>query len=224
MPSAPATVTANFTSPLVSVTPTSINFGNVYLFNFKSKNVTVKNIGTSPLTISNVSLTQGSGDDFSFVSLCPRTLAAGKSCDITVFFFADDVKADSATLNVTDNAPGSPQQVSLSATVINPQPSFNPTSLHFGTVQIGHSRTENVILTNTGTTALTISSINVTGANPGDFTSSNACPSSLGPGVNCTISVTFTPSTTGSRSADLTVTDNAQSSKQNVPLWGAGSH
>lgn len=79
-------------------------------------------------------------------------------------------------------------------------------------------------LTNTGTTALDITSISVTGADPGDFTQSNGCPSSLSPGYNCMISVKFTPSTTGSRSANLTVTDNTQGGKQNVPLSGRGSH
>jgi hypothetical protein len=225
--SAPESVTANFTSaPQISLTPTSINFGTAYLYALKDKNVTVKNIGTLPVTISSVSLTLGSGTnngDFTFVNLCPKTLAAGKSCIISTVFFAGNIGALSATLNVNDNAAGSPQQVSLSANVINPKASYKPGSLHFGSEPIGDSSTLGVTLTNTGTTALDITSVGVTGANAGDFVPSNACPSSLAPGDNCIISVTFTPSMAGPRSADLTVVDNAEGGTQNVPLAGRGN-
>ncbi len=225
--SAPQSVTANFTvsGPLVSLNPTSINFGTVYLFNLKVQNVTVKNVGTSALSFSHVSLTLGGGtnkNEFTFVDFCPKTLAAGKSCVVTVFFFAGNTGTPSATLNFTDNAPGSPQQVSLSATVINPKASFNPASLNFGTVHVGNNLTKNVTLTNTGTTELTITSLGITGANAGDFQNS-ACPSSLAPGADCIISVTFTPSMTGPRSAALTVADNAETVRQNAPLSGKGN-
>ena len=213
--------------PEVSVTPSSINFGTVHLLDLQEKNVTVKNIGTSPVTFTSVSLTLGSGtnrDDFTFVNFCPKTLEVGKSCILSVVFFARNVGSLSATLNINDNAAGSPQQVGLSATVINPRASFNPGSLNFGTVQVGHSSTKNVTLTNTGTTTLDITSVNVTGTDTGDFTRSNACPSSLAAGTDCIISVTFTPTTTGARSADLTVVDNAAISTQNVPLSGRGSN
>ena len=210
----------------ISVTPSSINFGTVHLLDLQDQNVTVKNIGTSPVTFTSISLTLGSGTnrrDFTWVNLCPKTLAVGRSCTVNLVFFAGNVGSLSATLNINDNAAGSPQQVGLSATVINPRASFNPGSLNFGTVQVGHSSTKNVTLTNTGTTTLDITSVNVTGADTGDFTRSNACPSSLAAGTDCIISVTFTPTATGARSADLTVVDNAAISTQKVPLSGRGS-
>jgi len=226
---APQSVTANFTQsgPIVTLNPTSINFGTVYLLSLKTSHVTVTNIGTSSLTISNVSVTPGSGTnrgDFTILSLCPRTLAAGKSCVIDVFFLAGNVGALSATINITDNASGSPQQVPLSANVINPRASLNPTSLHFLSVQVGESSTKDVTLTNTGTTALNMTSVGVTGADAGDFVPNSACPSSLAPGVSCTIAVTFTPSATGPRSATLKVVDNAEISTQSASLSGDGKN
>lgn len=224
---APQSVTANFTAaPQLSVTPGSINFGTAYLHSLKDQNVTVKNIGTVSVTINSVSLTLGSGtnkDDFTLVNLCPKTLAVGKSCVINVIFLAGNIGSLSGTIDVNDSAAGSPQQVSLSATVINPHASFSPSSLNFGTIDIGHHSTKSVTLTNTGTTALDISSISITGANESNYSQTNACPSSLSAGGNCIISVTFTPSATGTRSADLTVADNAEISKQNVSLTGKGS-
>ena len=223
---APESVTANFSSaPAITLTPTSINFGTAYLYSLNGREVTVKNTGTSSVTINSVTVTPGSGtnkNDFSDINFCPKTLAAGKSCTVSVVFLAGNIGSLSATLNVNDNATGSPQKVSLSATVINPQASYNPRSLSFGTVKVGHSSTKEVTLTNTGTTALDITGISVTGPNESDYTQSNACPSSLSPGADCEISVTFTPSKTGARSADLTVVDNAAISKQNVLLTGKG--
>jgi hypothetical protein len=231
MPAAPATVTGNFTTasaPAVTLNPTSLNFGTVYLLTPGSKNVTVKNTGNATLNISKVSVTLGAGTnagDFGFLNLCPKQLAAGKSCTITVLFFAGNVGALSGTLNLTDNAPGSPQQVALSANVINPQASFNPSSLRFQSVLVGHSSTKNVTLTNTGTTALNITSVSVTGTNAGDFVeNSSACPASLSPGAHCNIVITFTPGAYGQRSASLKVVDNSFLSPQYVPLSGDGSH
>jgi hypothetical protein len=225
--SSPQTVTANFTQsgPVVLLNPTTINFGTSYQLAIKSHNVTVTNTGNATLTINSISITPGAGtgkDDFTDLSFCPKNLPAGKSCTITVFFFAGNVGMLSATLNITDNAAGSPQQVSLSATVINPQAAFNPSSLHFGSVAVGHSSTKQVTLKNPGTTTLDISSVTVTGTNRGDFVANDLCGSSLAAGQSCTISVTFTPGAHGNRSASLTVMDNAQIGTQNVPLYGDG--
>ncbi|MGA7220084.1 MAG: choice-of-anchor D domain-containing protein [Candidatus Sulfotelmatobacter sp.] len=223
---APESVTANFSSaPAITLTPTSINFGTAYLYSLNGREVTVKNTGTSSVTINSVTVTPGAGtnkNDFNDINFCPKTLAAGKSCTVSVVFLAGNIGSLSATLNVNDNASGSPQKVSLSATVINPQASYNPRSLSFGTVKVGHSSTKEVTLTSSGTTALDITSISITGPNESDYTQSNACPSPLSPGADCVISVTFTPSKTGARSADLTVVDNAAISKQNVLLTGKG--
>jgi len=123
MPSAPATVTGNFTTSAgqIALTPTRINFGTVKEFSVLSRTVTVKNIGSSKVTISKVSVVDGTGadsDDFTPISFCPSSLAAGKSCEILVVLYADNLGTLSATLDVTDNAAGSPQTVALSATVV----------------------------------------------------------------------------------------------------------
>jgi hypothetical protein len=80
------------------------------------KSVTLSNKGTSPITLSHISLTNGD-DDFAALSLCPSTLAAGKSCAVYVLLFAYNVGSISATLNIPNNATGSPQAVPLSVVV-----------------------------------------------------------------------------------------------------------
>jgi trimeric autotransporter adhesin len=83
------------------------------------------------------------------------------------------------------------------------------------------SPAQTVTLTNTGMVALAISSLTLAGTNAGDFAQTNTCGGSLRAGANCAINVTFTPTAAGSRTATLTIIDNASGSLQTVTLSGA---
>jgi hypothetical protein len=225
MPAAPTTVTGNFTTaaqPQVTLNPTSVNFGNVYLNTMVSQEITVQNTGNAPLVFTSITLTgKNGGGMFRVQNSCPKTLAVGHTCDIEVFFNANQIGPRTNTLSFFDNAPGSPQQVGFTAMVINPKAMFNPMPVNFETVKQGHSKKINVTITNTGTTQLTITNVSITGADMGDFGQINNC-TSLAPNRTCIVSVTFTPTTTGYRSAELTVTDNTQAGSSTVSLIGTG--
>ncbi|HKU23487.1 MAG TPA: choice-of-anchor D domain-containing protein [Terriglobales bacterium] len=96
---------------------------------------------------------------------------------------------------------------------------FSVPNLTFSKLEVGiTSPAQGVIITNNGSTTLTISSIVVSG----DFSQTNKCGTSLAPGANCTISVTFAPTTFGTRTGKITVSDNASSgSSQTVGLSGS---
>jgi hypothetical protein len=79
---------------------------------------------------------------------------------------------------------------------------------------------QSVTLTNTGSLALTISNISISGANASDFAQSDNCPPTLGVNANCLISVTFTPSAAGTRTAAVRITDNGTGSPQTITLTG----
>jgi streptogramin lyase len=81
-----------------------------------------------------------------------------------------------------------------------------------------------VTLTNSGSAALALSGVAITGANTGVFAiASNTCGSSLSAGAQCAVSISFTPSSVASFSASLTLTDNAAGSPQAVSLIGTGT-
>jgi len=220
-------VTANFVSAL-TIAPPNINFGTVYLGSISTKNVTLTNNGTTALTINDPFfsiLKGGNSNEFGAVNLCPKSLAAGKHCTIAIVFVAGPYYTpQTAALSIMDSAPGSPQTVMLTATVINPQASFNPNSLNFGTKAVNSSTTQTVKLRNTGTTALSGIGMTVTGENASDFTltPSSNCGSSVAAGNSCTISVTFKPAAKGSRAARLKIADNALPGTQTVLLSGIG--
>jgi hypothetical protein len=142
------------------------------------------------------------------------------SCVINVTFTPTASGSRSGSLTFTDNAGDSPQTVSLSGTAAVGAVQFSPTSLSFANQNVSTTSTpQTVTLSNNGTTPLNISII----ATSGDFAQTNNCGSSVIAGGNCTISVTFTPITAGTRSGALTITDNAVAgSTQTVPLSGTG--
>jgi hypothetical protein len=218
----------NLGVPVVS--PASLEIGTVYVGTTTAKSVTVTNTMGTPMTISDPLLSVLSGGNskaYVAVNLCPKTLAVGANCTIEVAFLAGPFynSPQTAILSVVDSAPSSPQEVFLSATVINPQAWLIPFSLSFGKQPVGSKTVEAVTLKNTGATPLTIFNITTAGKNSADFLPSSTCPISpatLPAGSSCTITVTFTPSVTGSESAKVVITDNALFSPQFVLLSGTG--
>jgi hypothetical protein len=106
-----------------------------------------------------------------------------------------------------------------------PSDVFTPPTLAFPSQLINTTSSPlTVTLSNAGTVALTITSITQGGPNSADFTmTGNTCGSTLAAGAKCTITETFTPSALGSRSANITVADNACASPHVVPLTGKGT-
>lgn len=105
-----------------------------------------------------------------------------------------------------------------------PAVTFTPTSLTFGAQAIGTtSAAQSVTVANTGTASLFINSAAV--PNTLDFTVvSDGCSGlTLAPGASCSMSMTFSPTASGTRSAALTVTDNAPGSPQTAPITGTGT-
>ena len=105
----------------VSFSPSTIDFGNVNLNTTKKKVLTLTNNCTAKVVIGPVSFTNVTGDpaDFSAHEYCNQpsgVLPVGHSCKIGVFFRADEVDTDTATLNVAISAPGSAIQVPVTAT------------------------------------------------------------------------------------------------------------
>jgi centrosomal CEP192-like protein len=105
------------TAPTVSVSPTSLSFGTqLPLITSPPQTVTVKNTGYGPVTISSITISGSNAGDFAQSNNCGSSLAAGASCTISVTFTPTTLGNESATLNITDDATGSPQTVSLSGT------------------------------------------------------------------------------------------------------------
>ena len=192
-----------------------------------SKTATFKNTQTVPLTITRIEVSGGTApSDYAESGNCPlspNTLGAGQSCSMTVVFTPSIVGSRTATLTVDHSASNSPQSSTLMGTGVSPV-KLLPVELSFGTVPEGtKSTTQTVVLTNVQTEPLKISDIGFSGTYASDFAAGGNCPISpntLGVGLSCNITVTFTPSAVGSLAASLTIADNVSGSPQAVALMG----
>lgn len=204
-----------------NLSPNHIGFGNVAVGGSGTKVLNLSNNSKTKLTVVAANV-NGNGFTLSGPSL-PLTLAAGQSTTFSVTFTPSVPGPCSGSVTVTDNASNS-QTVNMVGTGTAPSVGLAPGSLSFGNQVVGTtSSAQNVTLTNTGNASLSISSVTIGGVNAGDFAQTNNCGSSVAAGANCSFSVSFTPGATGSRSATLTISDNAAGSPQTTALSGTGS-
>jgi hypothetical protein len=103
-----------------------------------------------------------------------------------------------------------------------------PGTLDFGTVTVGHTLTKTMIVTNVQPSSgnLNITNSGISGPNASEFTMSSTCGSSLAPLASCTVTVNFTPTAQGSRTANFSVSDNGGSANSSgtdqATLTGTG--
>ena len=221
-------LTGTGTAAVASLSPTSLTFASQAVgATSAAQTVTLKSTGNSALSISSIVLTGANASDFAQTNNCGSSVAAGANCTISVTFTPAASGTRTAAVTLTDNAAGSPQAVSLAGTggSAGAGASISPSSLTFGNEPVDTTSSSQVVtLNNTGSAALNITSIAFTGANGTDFTEVDTCSPSVAAGGNCTIAILFTPSAIGTRTASLTITDNASGSPQSVSLSGTGTH
>jgi len=216
-------------APAVAVSPQTLTFGDQATgFASDAQTLTLTNAGSAPLTISGI-VAHGDFaiDPASTCGTATPVAAGGGTCTISVTFTPTELGDRTGDVTITDNAAGSPHVIALDGKGITPAPAvtLSPTSLEFP--DQNYSTTSSPLtatLTNSGTAALTISAIALTG----DFAQTNDCPVSpntLAVGAHCTFSVTFTPQSSGARTGTVSITDdgsNATSGKHTLGLSGNG--
>ena len=220
--SAAATLTVNpAPAPAIQVSSTSISFGNDVVGSNSSQLLVITNTGAATLTITQVNET-GSAFSVSGYTL-PLSVNAGNQTTIAVAFLPTSVGAASGNISVVSNAPTSPTSVGLSGTGIAATFTLgiSPASLSFGNVTTNtSSATQNVTLTNTGNSKVTISQITLSGS--GYSMTGGSAPVTLTPSQNLILTNQFSPTVAGSVSGSLSMVSNASGSPAAVPLSGTG--
>src|SRR6267378_2443309 len=224
---APAVVnlsaTAVAATPQISLSSASIPFGTVGIGSTGNMNLTVSNTGSADLTVSVISV---AGAQFSVSGITtPRTIVAGQSAVVGLSFQPTAAGAAAATLSITSNDPVNPTTtVALAGTGSSAtfgQLQANPASVSFGSVSTGSNATKPIVLSNTGTTAVQISSIAASGT--GFSVNGITVPFTLNAAATVTLNAVFAPTATGSASGSVTVTSNATNSPLTISLTGTGA-
>jgi len=205
------------------VWPLALNFGNQTIgVTSSALTTTLTNSGPGTLSMTGLPALSGTaaGDYAISSNTCTSSLAFGASCIVGVTMTPTASGTRSAVLAFTDSAQNSPQNVTLTGAATTSSVSLTPASMTFLTQLIGtNSNSQPATLTNTGTTAVAITSI----ATSANYSQTNNCPTSLLAGANCTINVVFTPTKAGAITGTLAVTDSAPNSPQTAALTGTGT-
>jgi len=236
----------------IALVPGTVNFGNETLsVTSPQQQVTVINPGTEPLTITEIAfnhpytttttppttITSESTYGFAETDNCVGVGGSGAlspgggTCTINLTFTPPSVSAQTDQLTITDNAyiagaASTSQTLTVTGTGVTAATAVTvyPTTLTFPNQSVGTvSAPQNVTITNTGTATLNIS--NITTSTGGDYSQTNTCGAllnTLSVGQSCSVSVTFSPTASGTRSGSLSITDNATGSPQTVAISGTG--
>ena len=210
----------------VSLSPSSLSFGSVSVGSSKTQAVVVKNITKRRIGIYQAGVS-GTGYTISGIS-CPVNLQVGQSVSFSVTFAPTSAASQSGLVSlVTQNwwkehrtGPATSTLAMSGSGVSGSEIGATPTSVPFGNVMVGSSKTSAASVINTGTAGVTISgaalsnaAYAVSGLNP---------PVTLTAGQSLTFNVVFTPVSAGATSGNLAISSDAGNGQLNVALSGSG--
>lgn len=201
---ASVSLTGTATNPL-TMSPTSASFGNVGVGTTSAATVfTVTNVGTVATSLPAATITGADAAQFPLpgTGSCvgSSTLAAGASCTVNAVFSPTSAGTKNATLVV------GAVTASLTGTGVVGSLTVTPSSLGFPSTTTGSTATLSITVTANGGVAVNVPAPTFTGSNPSEFgVGSSNCPTTLAAGASCTMGVRFAPTTSGSKSATLTL-------------------
>ena len=208
-------------SQQATVSPSVLSFApqvvNLLSAGSQPQTVTLTNTGNSDLLVSSVLASGG----YKQTNNC-STLSSQQTCTIEVTFAPGTVESINGAITINDNAPSSPQVVSLTGKGIA-HAQLSPRVVRFGTVAIGAtSQPHAVTLTAAPNSSFSINQISASG----EYAQTNNCPVTLQGGQHCTIQVVFHPTVNAPVHGALAVSTAAAGNvllPLSVALVGAGS-
>jgi hypothetical protein len=214
----------------IMMNPRTITFAGYQLVGTTSppKTTTFTNVSGVPITFTSLVQTGTNANQFSQTSTCPGvlnnppgTLAPGASCTSNNYFVPTESGGASVTAIYSGNF-----TVGRAGTIITAKATavaVTPTKLNFPNTTVDVSSAPmTVTFQNAGSTAMTISSVNIINGSGPNFSQTNTCQPSVPANSSCTFSVVFTPQTTGALTATLSIGDPDITGPQQIPLTGTG--
>ncbi|MBI4462404.1 MAG: choice-of-anchor D domain-containing protein, partial [Acidobacteria bacterium] len=211
--------------PAISASPTSINFGDVAVGSSSTVSVTISNVGSADLFITNIDFTSPSPAMIGFFytsSSRTFTLTPGQNVTVNVAFQPPSVGPASDQLQIDSNAPSSPTFVPLSGNGVAavPQISVSPTSLDFGDVVVGSSSLLGFTISNVGTADLVLGDVSLSCC---IFVLGGLNVTTLVPGQSDDLTVSFSPPSVGSFTDAISIDSNDPATPiVTVPVSGNG--
>jgi len=202
-----------------------LKFGTLQPGASETKQIVLYNVGTAPAVLKPLK----SAPNFKVQSDCPASLPVRGQCNVSVTFTAgaagspsgyvltaqaqDEVSAEVLVMGQAANDPNNP--TNSSALVVT------PSTLEFGDVMVGQSRSLTAKAVNTGDVPLKVTGSSIEYAKDASFSHTTDCVATLAPGASCEVTVKFEPSIPKERGA-VVMFSASDNSKASVGLTGTG--
>ncbi len=219
----PLLTAVSLAQPALTIAPSSLTFSAQQQgTQSAAQTLTVTSTGNAPITFGTPAIT---GDFAISANTCTGQLAAPSTsnptpqCTLQIVFAPTATGPRSGQLTLYANISGGQAIVLLSGTGTAPADiTFTPPALVFAATIVNQTTAaQNIVVGNIGGTTATLQTPIITG----DFAiSTNTCTSTLAPSNGCTVSITFTPTASGTRTGTLSLTDSAGT--QIAQLSGTG--
>ena len=213
------TVEGRAIAPVLVLSATSINFGQVGVGTTQTQTVTIRNEGDATLVISRIEVV---GEFYSVDSSSTATMVnPGNSTTFTVSYRPGDLNSHTGTVRVVTNA--GTTDIALEGSGRGGKVKTDPVRLDFGTIPTNSPRTLSLTITNTGNDNLNITGI--TSNNPVFSVScSGSCPTNtspvtLIPNASYTVNVSINTSVEGANTGVLTIANDGVDGNVQIDLY-----
>ena len=205
------------TSASVSAAPANLSFGQIAVGNSATLPVAITNTGSWKVTVSGIQ-TSGSGFSASGPQL-PVVLRPGQSISVNVAFAPQAAGASGGSILMSGTGLNVPLTGTGTTKTAAGQLSVSPTTMSFGSVDVGSSTTLPANLTATGG-SVTISSAS---SSSSQYSIAGASfPMTVNAGQSVAVNVVFAPTNNGTANGTLTFNSNASTSRTTEGVTGSG--
>jgi hypothetical protein len=213
-------VTGYGVKPGFSAAPATVSFNQQPTGTTDTVNVTVTNTGTGAETING---TTAPTSPYTVTGLpaAGTVVPAGGTFAFSVTYAPTVAATDNASITVSSTSGTLTVPITGSAVTGQANVVFSPSTLAFGNVPVGSTASAAFTVSNTGNIPTTLSKAKAPG---GDFNVPNPIPEGLvlGAGQSITVTVQFTPSTSGAQTTQYTLTPDSGQGVLNEPITATG--
>ncbi len=207
-------------SPLLDVTPATLEFGDVAVGSSDTASIEIANTGDAPLTVQSVAPGPGTSPDFSVGAPGQTSLAPGASTQVSVTYTPTEAGVDTGRIDILSD--GGSGMVALAGRGVAPQLDLVPDTLDFGAILVGTNAGLFFDVRNAGTAPLEVTSMTLSLDTAPAYSLGTlpALPFTVLPGESTAIQVVFAPSSAGPATGRVDVATNAGGGQ--VALVGSG--
>lgn len=206
--------------PAIEVTPNPLRFAELPAGDSATQAFTIRSVGDAPLNVTAVTINAGE-EAFSLVSDgVLGAWAPGESVDVLVTFTSDGDPVDGQATVMSNDAASPATLVDLLGGATMPDLVIDPDSVNFGAADVGATVEEQVDLYNAGSAPLQVTSITTTDTVFG-FGLASSLPLEIPAGAREAVTLTFTPTTTGTWSGELQVASDDPDGVEVARLFGS---